>query len=152
MKPISSAPLSRITRFISAWGLVLMLGPALLWTDRGLGSMFIALGLVNVFFNPLRPDDERARALRIKAIAVGFYASFGALFLVTVLLRSLSNEAVIRALRHEGHLPSVGYWDAVILTLLFAQGLFWFWRYRDGKEPTPVTGWRRVVQMCLTGR
>ena len=144
----------RIVGLVCTWSLVLVIGPfVLLYGDRTNGSGFIALGLISAFFSPWRPDDERGRMLRIKALAAGFYASFLILFMWSVLVRTLSKEALMRVMRHEPPLPTPwGVWDAIILTLVLAQLLFWFWIYRDGVEPKPVTGWRRVVQMCLTGR
>lgn len=144
----------RIFGLICAWSVALALGPfVLLYGDRTNGSGFIALGLMCAFFNPWKPDDERGRMLRIKAVAVGFYASFTILFIGSVLVRTLSKEALMRAMRREPPLPSSwGVWDAVIISLVVAQVLFWWWRYRDGVEPKPAAGWRRVVQMCLTGR
>lgn len=144
----------RVVALVCYGGLALVLGPfVLVYGDRTNGSGIIAVGLMCAFFNPWRPDDERGRLLRIKAVAAGFYASFTILFIGLVLVRTLSKEALMRAMRHEPPLPSLwGVWDAIILTLVLAQLLFWWWSYRDGVEPKRVTGWRRVVQMCLTGR
>ena len=141
----------RIVGLVCCWLLVLVQGPLLLWAGQRSGSMFIALGLMGVFLNPLRLDDERAQSLRLRALKFGCYGSFMALFAGTYILPALDGDT--RWVTHPNFMMQrFGMWDAFIITFAVAQLLFWFWSYRDGVEAKPVTGWRRVVQMCWTGR
>ncbi|MBK8476343.1 MAG: hypothetical protein IPL39_08480 [Opitutaceae bacterium] len=133
--------------------LVLLSLPSQLSPERTGGAGFIALGLATSFLHSYQRGDERGRSLQLKALAAGFYSSVMGFLFGSMMVRTLDTETVMRDLRHEPPLPSsLGIWDITIMTLVVAQLLFWFWRYRDARETAPVTGWRRVVQMCLTGR
>ncbi len=113
--------------------------------------MFIALALMCAFLNPLQVDDERARLLRLRAIKFGCYGSFAVLVAATYAVPILDGDT--RWVTQPNFIMQrCGMWDAFVITFAVAQLLFWFWSYRDGVVATPVTGWRRVVQMCMTGR
>ena len=106
--------------------------------------------LLDCFFCPLWPDDERDQFLRFRALAAGFFVSFVVLFVGSFTVPALNG---VEKQMRQGLQPQLfGVWDATIITLAAALAVFWFWRYRDGAEAKPATGWRRVVQMCLTGR
>ena len=112
--------------------------------------MYLSVLLFDWFFCPLWPDDERDQFLRFRALAAGFFVSFVILFVGAFMVPALNG---VEKQMRQGLLPQpFALWDGTIITLAVAMAVFWFWRCRDGVEPKPVTGWRRVVQMCLTGR
>jgi hypothetical protein len=148
MKPTNSVPWYRVVMTVVFWSDVLFAGPRMLLHGDPNGAVTLAIGLMGVFFYPLRPNDERARSDRFRAITAGIVVSFVVLYSGTRILPVIDGDSRSTELLEQ----RFGIWSAVIITMAVAQLLIWFWRLWDSSEEVPMRGWRRVVQMCLTGR
>jgi multisubunit Na+/H+ antiporter MnhE subunit len=148
MKPTNSVPWYRVVMTVVFWSNVLLVGPRMICHGHRDGAVTVAIGLIMVFFYPLRPNDERARSNRFRAITAGIVVSFVVLYLGTRILPEIDGDPRPTELLEQ----RFGIWSAIIITLAVAQLLIWFWRLWDSSEEVPMRGWRRVVQMCLTGR
>lgn len=81
----------------------------------------IAVGLSQLLLIPEAINDERVQHLKLKAISVGFQVGL----LAALLSYSFARHGVISVL--------VAL-DLVILVSSTALGLFYYWRWRDGRE------------------
>ena len=148
MKPINSVPWYRVVMTVVFWSNVLFTGPRMILHGAPDGAVTLAIGLMGVFFYPLRPDDERTISLRFRAVTAGMVVSFVALYAGTRILPAMVEDPRPREVFEQ----RFGIWSAIIIAMAVAQVLIWFWRLWDSSEEVPLRGWRRVVQMCNTGR
>lgn len=88
-------------------------------------SIGLAAALMLVFFSKESIEDERVENLKMKAIQGAFGLAFGVmLFLQWKLRRSNGVSGTLQ-------LPSA--FDMIIVTMLIALSLFYYWRWRDAR-------------------
>lgn len=83
------------------------------------------LGLLFLFFTRERIEDERVRALKLKALTVAFVAGWAVVGTIRFAIY-LDDRAVIP--------PSPSAYDAMFLMLVIAHALFHWWRFQDGRD------------------
>ena len=82
------------------------------------------LGLLFLFFARERIEDERVRALKLKALTVAFCAGWAIVGTIRFVLYLDVRPAIP---------PSSSAYDALFLMLVIAHGLFHWWRFQDGR-------------------
>jgi len=87
-------------------------------------SVSIALILALVFFSRERTHDERVEQLKLKAISYGIVFGLVVMTVVNILGKMLKGIA---------SWPAFSGFDALIMVLLIALGLFHYWRWQDGR-------------------
>jgi hypothetical protein len=87
---------------------------------RGPDSFYVVLLFV-LFVRRQKPDDERVRDLKLKALTVGFATGYAATF-------------GWKLHRHwQGSVGSLSAFDFMFVALATALALFHFWRWQDGR-------------------
>ncbi len=83
------------------------------------------LGLLLLFFSRETVEDERVQELKLKALTVGFFTGW----------------AIVGAVRFGTYLRdrqiaprTMSAYDAMLVMLAIAHGLFIWWRWRDGRD------------------
>ena len=99
-------------------------GPRVTWPAF---SIFLAGALLLLFFSAERIEDERVEHLKLKAIQGGLGLSFG----VALVLMWLGGRPAVGVRALPVNLPSA--FDLIIVTILIALGLFYYWRWQDGR-------------------
>lgn len=94
-------------------------------------TLFISQGLLLIFFSKERIDDERVQHLKMKALYTTMGAAFGLTF--------AAYACVAMLLRGSAPPPSelhrvVTAWDFLAGVLAVSLGLFYLFRWQDGRE------------------
>jgi uncharacterized membrane protein len=131
---------SRATRRVGV-ALVVVGAPVLHYAVPGATwirtSAAIAAGLMLVFFAREAIDDERVRALKLRAISAAFSVSFSLTLIVNWLLnRDFDPRRDFDG--SSGTLRSISAFDLIALTMIVALALFHCWRLQDGAAAPDV--------------
>jgi hypothetical protein len=108
-------------------------------------SAAIAAGLLMIFFSREPINDERVQDLKLKAVNAAFSVSFT----LTLLLNWLLNRDfdVTRDFNGAtGVWRSISAFDLIILTMIVALALFYYWRVQDGDSTDAVRHDARVAR------
>ena len=127
MKPYLPLPPSdnKLLKTIVVIQLAVVVGSFLIFREPWpAASASIALALALIFFTREPNHDERVEQLKLKAISVGFGVG-----LIVMTIFSLLGKIPLGIT----HLPALSGIDSMILVLLIALGLFYYWRWRDGR-------------------
>lgn len=89
--------------------------------DAGFNSVCV-LAMLVIFFWKERPEDERVRELKLKALMTAF--AFGYVAIAAVKL----------SLKHSRLAGGMSAYDFMFVTLVMAFGLFHGWRWEDGRQ------------------
>lgn len=89
-------------------------------------SIGFAGALLLLYFTPERIEDERVEHLKLKAVQGGFGCSFSVALLLTWLGRRPGGGVSVPV-----YLPSA--FDLIIVAMLIALGLFYYWRWQDAR-------------------
>lgn len=89
-------------------------------------SAVMAVGLGMFFFSRETVNDERVEQLKLKAVRTSFVPALVLTLLVNMLI--LNPQEPDRVSR------SLSAFDFAALVMLLSSGLFYFWRWQDGRE------------------
>lgn len=91
-------------------------------------SVLIATCLMIAFFSPERDQDERVEQLKLKAVRLSLALSAIAVFGHALVLKLASGRRI--------DLHYLSAFDLLIIAMVFALGLFHYWRWQDGRTVT----------------
>lgn len=91
-------------------------------------SAVIAVGLGLFFFGREAVEDERVSQLKLKAVQTSFFPVLGLTLLLNMLVLNPEEPDVVSR--------SLSAFDFAVLIMLCASGLFYYWRWQDGRSAT----------------
>lgn len=91
-------------------------------------SAVLAVGLGMFFFTRETVDDERVEQLKLKAVRTSFVP--------VLVLTLLANMLILNPQEPDIVTRSLSAFDFATLVMLCASGLFYFWRWQDGRSAT----------------
>ncbi len=89
-------------------------------------SAVMAVGLGMFFFSRETVNDERVEQLKLKAIRTSFVPALVLTLLVNMLILNPQEPDMVSR--------SLSAFDFAAIMMLASSGLFYFWRWQDGRE------------------